>query len=131
MIDYEIAANIIELIGLLIEFVNLKLKKWLERLKIFSTVLMWLVIFKKNNIDVINILAIFSHGKSFEKAPWQRGDSNLRHKFGSPLCQGVYSNDIPWLNISNILITSNELWCRVVGYLWQSLMSKSTNEISD
>ena len=30
--------------------------------------------------DVINILAIFNHGMSIEKTPWQSGDSNLRHR---------------------------------------------------
>ena len=31
-------------------------------------------------INVINILAIFSNGISFEKTSWQREDSNLRRR---------------------------------------------------
>ena len=36
-----------------------------------------------SSYDVINMLAILSHGKSFEKPIWQRWDLNLHHRFQS------------------------------------------------
>ena len=87
-------------------------------------------------INVINILAIFSHGISFGKntlATWglelspisvvsKAVDWYRRRRFASPRCQWVFSNDTSYINIANILITSYELRCIVVWYLKYEIM---------
>ena len=35
----------------------------------------------RSSFYIINILAIFNHGISFEKPTWQRGDSNLFRRY--------------------------------------------------
>ena len=49
-----------------------------ECLPIFYTVeYKWPTTPERSSFDVINILAIFSHGIAFEKTSWQRGNLNL------------------------------------------------------